>query len=240
MPSSHYIPPDFDPSKTTKRIKPKNGQHALRFMLPMAVQCENCGEYMHAGTKLNCRKEVCYNERYLNCINVYRIYFHCKACYAEIVIKTDPKNLDYIIEKGGTRHFEPWRNFLVQQAQEEKDKMQGSLFMQAELKTVDMKRDMDNMNELERLRRINTTMEGVKLESLPETYEEHKQLLTELDRQKIEMFEMRKMEELNIKPESEVFKNRIETEKTELGNPFKKEATQKRNFFASTGDDDEF
>ena len=240
MPVTHYIPPDFDPRKAMHRTKPRNGQHQLRFMLPMAIQCSNCGEYMHAGTKVNCRKEVCQDEKYLGCINIYRIYMHCKACYSEIVIKTDPQNLDYQIEKGGTRHFEPWRNFLIQQAKEEKEQMKGSFFQQAEAETVDMAREMEHMHELERLRHISAALSDVKLETLPETEDESPQILTELDRQRIELFEVRKMDELHIehKPLESTASN--SGNETPPANPFISTNQPKKNFFAHQSDEDEF
>ena len=58
---SSYIPSDFDPSRVGRRSKPINGQHDVRFMLPMSIQCKNCGDYMFQGTKANGRKELCYD-----------------------------------------------------------------------------------------------------------------------------------------------------------------------------------
>jgi hypothetical protein len=104
---SHYISPDFDPSKLGRRSKPQNGQYQLGFMLPMSIKSCTCGDYMFRGTKANSRKEVCYNEFYLG-LPVYRVDIHCKNCYAEITIRMDPANADYTIEAGATRHFEPW------------------------------------------------------------------------------------------------------------------------------------
>lgn len=47
-------------------------------------------------------------EDYLG-IRIFRFYFHCKNCGAEISMKTDPKNSDYAMEQGATRNYEPWR-----------------------------------------------------------------------------------------------------------------------------------
>ena len=41
---------------------------------------------------------------------IFRFYFHCKNCAAEITMKTDPKNSDYALEHGATRNYEPWRD----------------------------------------------------------------------------------------------------------------------------------
>lgn len=42
-------------------------------------------------------------------IQIFRFYFKCTKCSAEITYKTDPKNSDYTVESGATRNFEPWR-----------------------------------------------------------------------------------------------------------------------------------
>lgn len=47
-------------------------------------------------------------ENYLG-IQLLRFYFRCAACSAEFILKTDPANTDYTMEKGATRNYEPWR-----------------------------------------------------------------------------------------------------------------------------------
>lgn len=186
-PSCHYIPPDFDPSKAPRRCKPQNGQHQVRFMLPMSVECEACGDYMFQGTKCNCRKELCYNEFYLG-INVYRIYLHCKSCYAEITIKTDPKNCDYILEKGASRRSEPWREHEVARAIEMKEKMSGKVVERVEEKAVDTKLDMNQKREIARLSAVSAKQERVDVEDALKKRGDDS-ILTNADRQKLEKFE---------------------------------------------------
>ncbi len=41
---------------------------------------------------------------------MFRFYFRCSACAAELTMKTDPANSDYAMERGGTRNYEPWRD----------------------------------------------------------------------------------------------------------------------------------
>ena len=41
---------------------------------------------------------------------VFRFYFRCSKCGAEMSMKTDPKNSDYVMEQGATRNHEPWRD----------------------------------------------------------------------------------------------------------------------------------
>ena len=62
-----------------------------------------------AGTKFNSRKEDAAGEDYLG-IQIFRFYFKCPRCSAELAMKTDPKNSDYIVEAGATRNYEPWRD----------------------------------------------------------------------------------------------------------------------------------
>jgi len=58
------------------------------------------------------------SEKYLDQIMVFRFYFRCSKCGAEMSMKTDPKNSDYVMEQGATRNHEPWRD---------KDKVRGGL-----------------------------------------------------------------------------------------------------------------
>jgi len=37
---------------------------------------------------------------------MFRFYFKCTTCYAEITFITDPKHHDYIVETGATRNYE--------------------------------------------------------------------------------------------------------------------------------------
>jgi Zn finger protein HypA/HybF involved in hydrogenase expression len=80
-------------------------------MLPMSVRCDTCGNFLYIGTKFNMRKETCMDEDYLG-IKIYRFYFKCTRCYAEITMKTDPKNHDYVAEQGASRNYEPWRDIM--------------------------------------------------------------------------------------------------------------------------------
>ncbi|KAL3739561.1 hypothetical protein ACJRO7_020901 [Eucalyptus globulus] len=77
-------------------------------MLSMSIRCSACGNYIYKGTKFNSRKEVIVGEMYLG-MQIFRFYFRCTRCSAELTIKTDPQNSDYDVELGATRNFEPWR-----------------------------------------------------------------------------------------------------------------------------------
>jgi len=126
-----YYDPNFNPDKLPKSKrapdKQDNGNYSLfssilthfkvRMMLPMTMRCNTCGNYLYIGTKFNMRlvkkfcvtysfrKETCISEEYLT-IKIYRFYFRCTGCYAEITFKTDPKNHDYIVEHGAKRNYE--------------------------------------------------------------------------------------------------------------------------------------
>ncbi|XP_010413673.1 PREDICTED: coiled-coil domain-containing protein 94 homolog isoform X2 [Camelina sativa] len=63
---------------------------------------------IYKGTKFNSRKEDVIGETYLG-IQIFRFYFKCTKCSAELTMKTDPQNSDYIVESGASRNYEPWR-----------------------------------------------------------------------------------------------------------------------------------
>lgn len=162
-----YYPPDFDPSKLSKIKRAKEKQDNVRMMLPMSVRCDTCGNFLYIGTKFNMRKETVKDDEYLG-IKVYRFYFKCSRCFAEVAMKTDPKNHDYICEYGASRNYEPWRdvknaeNVLRAKRQLEDVDAMKSL----ENKTYDSKREMDVLDALEEVRQMNKRLAKVNHEEL--------------------------------------------------------------------------
>ncbi|KAK3359853.1 CWC16 protein [Lasiosphaeria hispida] len=115
-----YYPPDWDPSllgrsRGPKQVGPK--VQTVRLMAPFSLRCTACGEYMYRGRKFNARKETPVDERYLS-VQIYRFYIRCTRCSAEIVFRTDPRNQNYIVEKGAKRNTEPWRRGLEGELEE--------------------------------------------------------------------------------------------------------------------------
>ena len=162
-----YYPPDFDPSKLTKVKRAKEKQDNVRMMLPMSVRCNTCGNFMYIGTKFNMRKETCNDEDYLG-IKVFRFYFKCSRCYAEITMKTDPKNHDYVCENGATRNYEPWRDIQhaetvlkAKRALEDSDAMKN-----LENRTYDSKREMAILDALEEVKQLNRRLSKVNHDEL--------------------------------------------------------------------------
>lgn len=117
---SKYYPPDFDPSKvgrTPKHLRPTGPKReTVRLMAPFSMKCTSCGEYVYKGRKFNARKEIT-DEKYLN-ISIIRFYIRCTRCSSEITFKTDPKNTDYMCERGAKRNFEAWRDPTSKELQE--------------------------------------------------------------------------------------------------------------------------
>ncbi|XP_010473905.1 PREDICTED: coiled-coil domain-containing protein 94 homolog [Camelina sativa] len=97
-----YYPTNSDPSNVLRIQIPKNQQNKVRAMLPFPIRCNTCGNYMKAGTRINCLQEEVTGETYL-VIKIYRFYFKCSKCCAELILKTDPKNSSFVVESGATR-----------------------------------------------------------------------------------------------------------------------------------------
>ncbi|XP_048425823.1 splicing factor YJU2 isoform X2 [Pyrus x bretschneideri] len=149
-----YYPPDFDPSKLPRIRRPKNQQIKVRMMLPMSIRCNTCGNYIYKGTKFNSRKEDVVGETYLG-IQIFRFYFKCTKCSAELAMKTDPQNSDYVVEAGATRNFEPWRNEdeeVDKEKQKRESEEMGDAMRALENRTQDSKREMDVMAALDEMK----------------------------------------------------------------------------------------
>lgn len=121
-------------------------------------------------------------------IQIFRFYFKCTKCSAEVTMKTDPQNSDYIVESGATRNFEPWRA-----EDEEADKMKqkrdaeemGDAMKSLENRTLDSKRKMDildALNEMKSMKSRHATVSADEmLEALQRTAADKEKRLEEED-----------------------------------------------------------
>ncbi|KAH0642673.1 hypothetical protein KY289_033647 [Solanum tuberosum] len=197
-----YYPPDFDPAKIPRRRQPKNQQMKVRMMLPMSIRCATCGNYIYKGTKFNSRKEDVVDETYLG-IQIFRFYFKCTKCSAEITYKTDPKNSDYTVESGATRNFEPWRGKdeeIEKEKQKRDDEEMGDAMKSLENRTLDSKREMDilaGLDEMKSLKSRHATVSvDAMLEALQRSHESKEKKMEEEDEAHIRsIFQKRKVSE---------------------------------------------
>jgi len=184
-----YFPPDFDPTKiprTKKSTEPS--KFVVRMMLPMSVRCLTCGEYMYKGKKFNSRKEDVEGPEgeYLG-IKIFRFYFKCVTCSAEFTVKTDPKNMDYVVEGGAKANFIPYKDEANQRtdavdAREASEK--DDTMAQLENKTKDSKMEMDILDGLDDIRSQNNRIARLEMD---EVIEKHRRKATrerELEQQR--------------------------------------------------------
>ena len=130
-------------------------------MLPFSLQCGTCGNYMYKGTKFNASKEEAGD--YLG-IPIWRFYFRCSNCSAELAMKTDPKNADYVCELGARRNFEPWKEEEREKGEQtaaREDEERGDAMRALENRTMDNRREMDTLNALEEDLALNAQHAGV-------------------------------------------------------------------------------
>lgn len=176
--NKHY-PDDFDPSKIPRRRQHKK-QMVVRMMLPMTVRCAACGEYIGRGTKFNSRKEDVAGERYLGAVQVFRFYFRCSRCSAEIVFRTDPASAGYALESGATRpSYEPWPAAAAEAGREERGG--GDAMTALEGRCRDARREMGVDAALEEMRSLKSRRAGVTPEQLLESLRRRGEALAELE-----------------------------------------------------------
>ena len=116
---------------------------------------------MYKGTKFNASKEEAGD--YLG-IPIWRFYFRCSNCSAELAMKTDPKNADYVCELGARRNFEPWKEEEREKGEQtaaREDEERGDAMRALENRTMDNRREMDTLNALEEDLALNAQHAGV-------------------------------------------------------------------------------
>lgn len=163
-----YFPPDFDPSKLPRRKFDYDAPMGIRMMLPFSLSCLSCGHYMYQGKKFNSKKETAKGMDYLG-IKRLRFVIKCEVCNNRISFLTDPKNQDYECESGATRNYSAWRESKQEEQQKSReqdaemaanggtgDPKKGKDSMQIlESRTLDSKREMDDLEALEQLKHLN-------------------------------------------------------------------------------------
>ncbi|VDL66655.1 unnamed protein product [Nippostrongylus brasiliensis] len=156
-----YYPPDYDPTKLP-RAKGTRVQFVQRVMTPFNMQCNTCHEYIYKGKKFNMKRETVEGEDYLG-LRLFRFYFKCPNCLAEITFKTDLENCDYQNEHGATRLFEAIKLYQdaekAKEAQEEEDKKDPMKML--EKRTMMSRAEMEAMGNLEDLQEISRNKEAV-------------------------------------------------------------------------------
>lgn len=110
-----YRPPTADP-----RREPFNATHPLgararrlashgilivRFELPFAIICTCCSHHLAQGTRFNAEKQQA--GEYLT-TKIWQFGLKCTSCGGRIVVRTDPKNAQYVVDAGATRKAEQW------------------------------------------------------------------------------------------------------------------------------------
>lgn len=156
-----YYPHDFDPSKIApdRKFRKDKGRcqaMQMRMMMPFSMSCLNCGEFMYIGTKFNSQCTKVPDMDYLG-ISMYRFTGRCKHCHSNFQFRTDPKSANYILEKGGKRQYEAHQDadIAVASLKEQKEKEKNDAMLALEQKRVEMEREMQAHDDLERLMFIN-------------------------------------------------------------------------------------
>jgi hypothetical protein len=73
------------------------------------MECTSCGHYTTKGKVIRNSRKYIPPEAYLG-VKTIRLNCKCPSCRGEIIIETDPKNMDYRIVSGAKREYEVWRD----------------------------------------------------------------------------------------------------------------------------------
>ncbi|WOO83956.1 Coiled-coil domain-containing protein [Vanrija pseudolonga] len=116
---NRYIPPDFDPKKTSTLNAYQGKKHALgkrakdidkgvlvvRFELPFNIWCGTCNNHIGAGVRYNAQKRKVGN--YYS-TPIYAFRCKCHLCSGWFEIRTDPQNAAYVVSEGARKQESDW------------------------------------------------------------------------------------------------------------------------------------
>ncbi|KAI6196616.1 hypothetical protein M3Y94_01130700 [Aphelenchoides besseyi] len=136
-----YYPPDFDPKNV--------------LWLHLICNVIRATSTSTKEKKFNMRRETAEGESYLG-MKIFRFYFRCPNCLADISFKTDIKNVDYTAEHGATRLFEAFKSYQEQERRkEEKEEAEKNDAMKMLEKRTKMSRaEMEAIGKLEELKEM--------------------------------------------------------------------------------------
>jgi len=157
-----YYPPDFDPSKIPKAKGQRNRQFIQRVMAPFNMQCNTCHEYVYKGKKFNMRRETAEGESYLG-MKIFRFYFRCPNCLAEITFKTDIENVDYKAEHGATRLFDAFKFYQEKERdkEQEEEAEKADAMKMLEKRTKMSRMEMEQLGNIEQIQDANRRSEKI-------------------------------------------------------------------------------
>ncbi|KAL3741321.1 hypothetical protein ACJRO7_016884 [Eucalyptus globulus] len=141
-----YFFAGFLPSKLPRLRRSKNRPIKVRMMLPMSIRCNTCGGYItRAPSSIPGRRTSSARSTYLG-IRILMFCFKCAHCSAELTIKTDPRNSDYLMESGAVEG---------EKRKRETEEMHYRI-KYLENETLDSRREMDTLAALHEMQSVNS------------------------------------------------------------------------------------
>ena len=193
-----YYPPDWRPEHGSlnqfvkkRKLLPNNSTEqknnsifsgkSIRFELPFNIWCLGCERHLAKGIRFNARQLE--TGHYLT-TKILTFSFKCPSCSQDILIKTDPANSDYTVEKGARRKNEHGSDIDTVRIKTEQDwkKEATDPFLRLQIATQDKKRAEPvklAINEIQERNSINWKDNFSSSQHLRKVFREEKQKIKE-------------------------------------------------------------
>ncbi|GAB5366571.1 hypothetical protein AAMO2058_001154500 [Amorphochlora amoebiformis] len=163
-----YHPPEWDPRKegrneyqarTGKGSAKYSGHNqyakwgVIRFEMPFNIWCQGCGCMIAKGVRFNAKKNHVDN---YHSTKIWEFVMPCHQCFNEIIVRTDPKNAEYLVTKGGRKKVEEYNALDAGTVElldpEEREKRRADAMQSLEVVEDDKKRAKAQKGRMELLR----------------------------------------------------------------------------------------